>query len=191
MLQYTNHIQCFTLALCWHRQKLRHEPFKVWVQILCIFVCFYLGRDRVELVRKWGRPNGEKTWHDTENSAMYSTQCVSLNVQCTSNTIQPESRIKKVETTKEKRKGTCYKWQSPGAFFIQRRKHHAEAMERNKCLCNRRPTCPTALLLVLHITKSHVANHIFTGFSWVSLTVTIQNLPSFSPLILSSFFSLS
>lgn len=26
--------------------------------------------------------------------------------------------------------------------------------------------------------------HIFTGFSWVSLTVTIQNLPSFSPLII-------
>lgn len=91
---------------------------------------------------------------------MYSTQCISVNVQCTSNTIQPESRIKKVETQRKKKKEkkkNCYKWQSPEALFARRRKHHAEAIERNKSSCDRRPTCPTALLLVLHITKSHVA----------------------------------
>lgn len=47
----------------------------------------------------------------------------------------------------------CYKWQSPRAFFVQRRKHHTEAMEGNKRLSDRRPT---ALRLVLHITKSQV-----------------------------------
>lgn len=49
---------------------------------------------------------------------------------------------------------------SPEAFFNQRRIHHTEAIERNESLCDRRPTCPTAL--VLHITKSHVAiPHIY------------------------------
>jgi len=131
-----------------------------------------------------------KAWHDTENSAMYSTQCISVNVQCTSNTIQPELRIKKVETQKEKEK-TCYKWQSPEAFFAQRRIHHAEAIERNKSLCDRRPTCPTALLLVLHITKIHVTiPHIYRFLPVISDTFRSpsKNLPSSSPLI---HFSLS
>lgn len=127
-----------------------------------------------------------KAWHDTENSAMYSTQCISVNVQCTSNTIQPESRIKKVETQKRKKEITCYKWQSPEAFFAQRRIHHAEAIERNKRVCDRCPTCPTALLLVLHITTVHVTiAHIYRSLLVISDTFCSpsQNLLSSSPLI--------
>lgn len=185
MLQYPIHIQCFTLVTPWHPSGAVIWIWKVWVQILWVFVCV-LGKegDVSGVVRLTQR---RKAWHDTENSAMYSTQCISVNVQCTSNTIQPESRIKKVETQqkKKKEKKNCYKWQSPEALFARRRKHHAEAIERNKSLCDRRPTCPTALLLVLHITKSHVAIttylHVSPGYlSHISFAV--RNLPSSRPL---------
>ena len=80
---------------------------------------------------------------------------------------------------------------------------------RNKGLCDRRPTCPTALLLVLHITKSHVAiphiyrfllgiSHTFHPQSktfhprvhWFSFTVLLHSLTS-SPSLPSCFPSCS
>lgn len=89
---------------------------------------------------------------------MYSTQCISGNVQCTSNTIQPESRIKKVETQQKKKKKpvTNDKVQErslPRGGNIKLKPWR----ETKVCVFDRRPTCPTVLLLVLHITKSHVA----------------------------------
>lgn len=120
---------------------------------------------------------------------MYSTQCVSLNVQCTSNTIQPESRIKKVETTKEKKKRE----------LVTNEKVQERSWPRggNITLKPWRETnvCVTDVLHVLQLCflcftllKAMLLYHIFTGSSWVSHS---HNPQSFSPLILSSFFSLS
>lgn len=120
---------------------------------------------------------------------MYSSQCISVNVQCTLNTIQQESRIKKVETQQKKKKKLLQMTKSR-AFFAQRRIHHAEAIERNKGLCDRCPTCPTALLLVLHITKSHVAiPHIYRFLLGICHTFHSQS-KTFHPQV-HRFISLS
>lgn len=114
-----------------------------------------------------------------------------VNVQCTSNTIQPESRIKKVETQPKKKE----KKQTITNDKVQKRSlprggNHAEAIERNKSLCDRRPICPTALLLVLHITKSHVAiPHIYTSFLGISHTFHLQS-KTFRPQVHWSIFLL-
>lgn len=108
------------------------------------------------------------------------------------------TRIKKVETQEKKerkREKNGYKWQSPGAFFVQRRKHHTEAMERNKSSCDRRPTCPTALLLVLHVTKSQVAiPHIYKFLLGVSRSRSpkpflLHSTHPYFPLSLTFFIS--
>lgn len=72
------------------------------------------------------------------------------------------TRIKNLKSRNTKKKKKTVTNDSPEEILAQRRIHHTEAIERNKSLYDRHPTCPTAQLLVLHITKSHVTiPHIY------------------------------
>lgn len=68
-------------------------------------------------------------------------------------------------------------------------------MERNKSSCDRRPTCPTALLLVLHVTKSQVAiPHIYKFLLGVSRSRSpkpflLHSVHSYFPPSLTFFIS--
>lgn len=84
----------------WYELWKSEWRYCVGLRVFCLFLLGVSGVVSEEVrLTQW-----RKAWHDTENSAMYSTQCISVNVQCTSNTIQPESRIKKVETQQKKKK---------------------------------------------------------------------------------------
>lgn len=80
---------------------------------------------------------------------------------------------------------------SPEALFAQRRIRHAQAIERNESLCDTRPTCPTALLLVLHVTKSHVAiPHIYRFLPSIFDTFLRSTHPFISFIVLLHLYTL-
>lgn len=70
--------------------------------------------------------------------------------------------FKKVETEKKRLTN------EPPLPLYRKKKHLTEATETNTCWSDRRPTGPTALLLVLHITTSQTIHYICTSFFCVS-----------------------
>lgn len=92
-------------------------------------------------------------------------------VQCTTQSFSVDVDVilykqnwefKKVETEKKRLTN------EPPLPLYRKKKHLTEATETNTCWSDRRPTGPTALLLVLHITTSQTIHYICTSFFCVS-----------------------